>query len=102
VNQDLNLPKALAVMWETLKSNLSDADKKATLNYFDQVLGLNLAAWQPTMSEIPARILDLAEQRKQSRINKNWAESDRLRDEIKALGYEMEDSAEGMKLKPIA
>lgn len=99
VNQDLNLPKAIAVMWEMLKSSLSDADKKATLDYFDQVLGLNLKDWQPRQEAIPEEILALVEQRKLSRQNKHWAESDRLRDDIKRLGYEVEDTADGMKVK---
>lgn len=101
VNHDLNLPKAVAVMWEMLKSDLSGADKKASLDYFDRVLGLNLSTWEPKKNEIPAEVIDLAEQRRLSRINKNWTESDRLRDEIKRLGYEMEDSADGIKVKPI-
>lgn len=99
VNQDLNLPKAVAVMWEMLKSALTDADKKATLDYFDRVLGLNLQQWQPIQAEIPEQVNRLLEQRKLSRQNKNWAESDRLRDEIKSLGYELEDTADGMKVK---
>lgn len=99
VNQDLNMPKALAVMWEMLKGTCSDADKRATLDYFDLVLGLNLKAWKPKENAIPDQILALLEQRKISRSNKNWEESDRLRDEIKSLGYEVEDTAQGMKVK---
>ncbi|MBC7404305.1 MAG: cysteine--tRNA ligase [Cytophaga sp.] len=99
VNQDLNLPKAVAVMWEMLKSALPDAEKKATLNYFDRVLGLDLKQWQPKQTEISEEVTALVEQRKLSRLNKNWAESDRLRDEIKRLGYELEDTTEGMKVK---
>ncbi|MBC3875036.1 cysteine--tRNA ligase [Undibacterium flavidum] len=99
VNQDLNLPKAIAVMWEMLKSPVSDADKKATLDYFDQMLGLNLKTWEPKKTEIPAHILELVEQRKIARQNKVWAESDRLRDAIKAAGFEVEDTPAGMVVK---
>ncbi len=102
VNQDLNLPKAVAVMWEMLKSELSDAGKKATLDYFDRVLGLNLAQWVAIKSDIPEEILQLVEQRRLSRASKDWAGSDRLRNEIKALGYEVEDTADGIKVKPAA
>lgn len=100
VNQDLNVPKAIAVMWEMLKSPISDADKKASLDYFDQVFGLNLKQWQPKENAIPDEVAALLEQRKLSRANKNWAESDRIRDEIKGLGFELEDTSEGMKVKP--
>ena len=99
VDQDLNLPKAIAVMWEMLKSNVSEADKKATLDYFDQMLGLNLKAWEPKKTEIPDHILELVEQRKLARQNKVWAESDRLRDAIKAAGFEVEDTPAGMVVK---
>ena len=102
INQDLNLPKGLALAWEVLKSDLSDADKKATITHFDLVLGLELAQWQPKAAELPAEVIALMEQRKQSRANKNWAESDRLRNEINALGYDVEDSAAGMSAKPRA
>ena len=101
VNQDINVPKAIALMWEMLKSGISDADKKATLDYFDRIFGLNLKQWAPKVNEVPQEVTQLLEQRKLSRSNKNWAESDRLRDQIKGLGFEVEDTAEGMKLKPI-
>jgi cysteinyl-tRNA synthetase len=87
-------------MWEMLKSLISDADKKASLDYFDQVFGLNLKQWQPKENAIPDEVATLLEQRKISRANKNWAESDRIRDEIKGLGFELEDTSEGMKVKP--
>ena len=99
VNQDLNVPKAIAVMWEMLKSTINDADKKASLDYFDQVFGLNLQQWLPKENSIPDQVTALLELRKLSRTNKNWAESDRIRDEIKHLGYDLEDTADGMKVK---
>ena len=48
--------------------------------------------------EIPEEVKLLVEQRKQARLNKNWAESDRLRDEIAALGYVVRDTAKGMEI----
>lgn len=102
LNQDLNVPKAIALMWEMLKSTISDADKKASMDYFDQVFGLNLRQWQPKENTIPEEVTALLELRKLSRANKNWAESDRIRDEIKGLGFELEDTSEGMKVKPIS
>jgi cysteinyl-tRNA synthetase len=63
------------------------------------MLGLNLKAWEPKKTEIPAHILELVEQRKIARQNKVWAESDRLRDAIKAAGFEVEDTPAGMVVK---
>lgn len=102
VNDDLNMPRALAVIWEMVKSDAADADKKATLLSFDDILGLDIAAWQPTIDEIPAEILALAEARQTARANKEWQKSDEIRDEVLAAGYEIEDTREGPKVKPKA
>lgn len=98
VNADLNMPRALAVVWELTKSDLPTATKKATLSEFDRVLGLGLAAWQPVQEEIPAEIMALAEQRQQARQAKQWQEADALRDQIAAAGYSIEDTPDGPKI----
>ena len=49
--------------------------------------------------ELPKEILDLVEQRKQARENKNWAESDRIREELKEKGYLVKDTKDGMNLE---
>ncbi len=95
INDDLNTSQALAVIWELLKSPLADADKKATLDAFDTVLGLNLADWQPVVEDIPNAITELAEKRQGARANKDFALADQLRDELAALGYEVTDSPDG-------
>ncbi|GGC75919.1 cysteine--tRNA ligase [Undibacterium terreum] len=101
INADLNLPRALAVVWELAKSSLSPAVKKATLDRFDLVLGLDLQNWQPPQQIIPDEVHALAERRRISRENKNWAEADALRNELRELGYEVEDTAGGMTIKPL-
>ncbi len=100
INNDLNLPRALAVMWELIKTGLPPSVKKATLDRFDLVLGLDLQHWQPPQQDIPAAIQALAERRRAARESKNWAEADALRKELRALGYEVEDTAAGMTIKP--
>ncbi|MCW3478431.1 cysteine--tRNA ligase [Neisseriaceae bacterium JH1-16] len=103
VNQDLNLPRALAVVWALVKSELPDAVKKATLDSFELVLGLGLASWQPTAAEpIPSEVQSLAEQRQAARAARQWAEADALRAQIVALGFEVEDTADGVRLNPVA
>ncbi len=99
VYNDLNTPKALAVMWELVKSNLDQASKKATLLQCDKVLGLNLKNWQPTTLTIPSQITELMALRTQARTSKKWSEADQLREQIAEQGYEIEDSAEGAVLR---
>ena len=99
VNDDLNTPRALAVAWELLRGDAPDAVKRATLARFDDVLGLDLAAWRPPQQDIPAEIEGLAQLRQNARRAKNWPEADRLRAELRAAGWEMEDRAEGYALK---
>ncbi|MDP9198345.1 MAG: cysteine--tRNA ligase [Pseudomonadota bacterium] len=86
VNDDLQFPKAMALVSETLKSSLPDAVKKETLLEFDRCLGLRLGEWVPKVEAIPAEIEQLARERWAARQAKNWAESDRLRDAIAAQG----------------
>ena len=91
INDDFNIAGGLATVWELLKNpEVSDADKKATILDFDRVLGLKLD--EPvTEQEIPPHIQGLMNQRNEARANKDWATSDRLRDEIKAAGFEVQD-----------
>jgi len=99
INDDLNLPRALAVTWELVKSEVPSAAKKATLFEFDRVLGLRLADWQPKQEAVPNEIMMLVEQRRLARSEKRWKDSDALRDQIKAAGWEIEDTPQGPKLR---
>ncbi len=91
VNDDLNTAGGLATVWELLKnSEVLDADKKATILDFDRVLGLKLDE-NVAEREIPAAIQELMNQRKAARDAKDWATADRLRYEIIAQGYEVQD-----------
>lgn len=99
VNDDLNMPRALALVWDLVHSDLPDATKKATLLHFDQVLGLRLAEWEPQEESIPQEVQDLVEQRQAARTGKLWAEADALRDQILAAGYEVEDTPQGPRVR---
>lgn len=100
LEDNLNTPKALAVMWELVndKETLL-ADKRATLLDFDQVLGLGMDTW--TRDEIPDEVLSLAHERNSARLSKDWAKSDELRDKIKSLGYEIKDLGEDFEVRKI-
>ncbi len=96
VNDDLNTPQALSVVQEMLKSDLKAEDKLATVLDFDQVLGLNLDL--VGAEKLPAEIKKLAAAREKARKEKNYEESDRLRQEIEAQGYVVEDTKDGMRI----
>jgi cysteinyl-tRNA synthetase len=93
VNQDLNLPRAVSLVWALVKSELQPADKRATLAAFDQVLGLGLEHVVQGDKAIPAEIAKLIEQRQQARREKNWAQADHLRDQLIDKGWQVNDQA---------
>jgi cysteinyl-tRNA synthetase len=99
VNDDLNLPRALAVAWDVLRGDLAPAVKRATLAQFDRVFGLGLAQWTPKAVDVPDDVRALADARFAARKAKNWAEADRLRAALQAAGWEMEDRADSYGLK---
>ncbi len=102
VNDDLNMPRALALAWELLKVDLPAAAKKATILVFDQIYGLGLAEWQPNLEIIPSHIIQLAQQRQAARDAQNWAEADRLREQITVAGYTVQDTPIGPKVRTIS
>jgi cysteinyl-tRNA synthetase len=97
INDDLNMPRAMAVVQELLKSSLGASDKLATLYDFDRVLGFDLDRIDQD-DALPDEIRHLAEQRLQARKDKNWARSDELRDAIQDRGYLVQDTPEGTKV----
>ncbi|MEJ2167245.1 MAG: cysteine--tRNA ligase [Desulfobacterales bacterium] len=97
INDDLNMPRAMAVVQEMLKSALSDADKYAMIMDYDRVLGLSLD--QVAKPEtLPPEVQKLVEERSAARAAKDWSTSDRLRDAIQDMGYSVHDTKEGMKV----
>jgi cysteinyl-tRNA synthetase len=99
INDDLNMPRALATTWSLVKSDLPPQTKKATIMLFDRVLALGLADWQPADEAIPDAIMELVAQRQAARAAKNWPQADALRDQIAAAGYEVEDTPEGPRVQ---
>ena len=100
LNNDLNTPQALAVMWELVKSDLPDSEKAITLLEMDKVLGLGLDKYIGKPLEIPAEVMILLEKRETVRKSGNFEKSDEIRKEIKRFGYEIEDTQDGPRLKP--
>ncbi len=98
VNDDLNMPKALAVVWKLMDSDATAGDKGATLLWMDQVLGLSLDKYVAHPVEIPDEIKVLAAERQEARDAKDWDQSDKLRLEIEKHGWTVEDGKAGQKL----
>ena len=98
INDDLNMPLAMSVVWDVVKNPKKSKKLAKLLDKFDTVLALSLDKKSENQEKIPEEVLKLAEERLKARTEKNWAESDRLRNEILALGYSIKDSKEGYEL----
>lgn len=98
-NNDLSLPKALAIMWEMIKSEIPTENKSATLLQMDKILGLKLDEYLGKQIEVPTEVQKLLDERETARKSGDFAKSDKLREEIKKLGFEIEDTSSGSKIK---
>ncbi|MDJ0787872.1 MAG: cysteine--tRNA ligase [Myxococcota bacterium] len=102
VRDDLNAPRALAIALEALRSeSLGKADRRDLLTHFDAWLGLGLLteALPEATQETDPRIDALVEQRQEARRRRDFAEADRIRDELAAEGITIEDTPEGPRWK---
>jgi cysteinyl-tRNA synthetase len=97
VNDDLNMPRAMAVIQEMLKSSVSDTVKLTTILDFDRILGLNLDQLDQERA-LPEAVQNRVDARITARKRKDFATSDRLRAEIEAMGYLVQDTKDGMKI----
>ncbi|HLB52024.1 cysteine--tRNA ligase [candidate division WWE3 bacterium RIFCSPHIGHO2_12_FULL_38_15] len=93
INDDLNMPKALAVAWDLLKSDFPESSKIMTLLKFDEVFGFKLE--NHVGYEIPQKVQDLAKMRNEYRKAGIWDKADQIRKEVEALGFVIEDKPNG-------
>ncbi len=104
INDDMNMPLALSVVWAVAKNNNRSKDFAKLLDKFDTVLSLDMAK-EPVKKEETVEIDDvvasLLEKRKQARINKDFKLSDEIRDELASKGYKVIDTKEGQKIEKI-
>lgn len=102
INDDLNMPVAMSVIWDVVKNPNKSKQLAKILLDFDKVLGVDIEKKsEDKVVEIPDEINELIEQRKQARENKDWALSDKIRDELKEKGYIVKDTKEGMTIERI-
>lgn len=107
ISNDLDTPRAVALIWEVLKDEkISPQDKRATIFEFDNVLGLDMKGLVKNTKKIarvivPENIEQLLRERENARNKKDWATADKLRGAIHALGYEIKDTNKGPEVVKI-
>ncbi len=97
INDDLNTPKALGIVWELVKSDYSTAEKAASIAKMDTVFRLNIftnAEKEQTIN-FPQEVMDLVKEREDFRKAGDWAASDELRNKIADLGFAIKDTKNG-------
>jgi len=99
VNDDLDIPGAVSVVWDLVKSDYPLSAKKASLFKFDEVLGLGLENFSSAISEIPFEVEKLVDERSKAREAGDFQKSDDLRRQIKDKGWIAEDTAKGTAVK---
>jgi len=99
INNDLDMPKALQVLWKLVRDDNAQG-KYNTIKKMDEVLSLNLLK-KEKKSIIPNKIRKLVGDREKARAKKDWKKADKLRDEIKSLGYQIDDTGNGAKVSKI-
>ena len=101
VLDDLNIPKAIGALWTMVKQPGRSQAVYDAATEIDRVLGLSLDAVPDSTEDLPEEIQSMVDARQAAKAEKNYAEADRLRGEIKRLGYELTDTKEGIQCKRI-
>lgn len=99
INDDLNMPVAMSVVWEVIKYPKKSTQIANLILKFDEVLGLELEKYEKKEEKLPVEIEELVKQRNNARENKDWIESDKIRDILIEKGYIVKDSKEGTILE---
>jgi cysteinyl-tRNA synthetase len=98
MDDDLNTPEALAVLWKLIRDK-NAVGKIGTIKEIDKVFELNLS--KEKQIEIPREIKKLIKEREEARKKKNWQEADNIRNRISKLGYSIDDTGEGARVRKL-
>jgi len=102
INDDLNMPEAIALVWKLIKDEkVSREEKIGLLMNWDKVLGLNLNDKSNSKLKIPDDIKEMMEKREELRRQRKFDEADEIRREIEKKGYKVEDTEKGSKLSSL-
>lgn len=99
INNDLNMPIAMSIVWDVIRKNEKSKQYADLLLKFDEVLGLKIDELKKEKVDLPEEIKELIEQRKKAREDKNWQLSDELRDRINEKGYIIKDNKDGFLIE---
>lgn len=100
INDDLNMPIAMSIVWDVIKNDKKSKKLAKLLLKFDEVLGLKIDEMpKEEKIELPEEIIKLVEERKKAREDKNWELSDKLRDIIQEKGYIIKDTKNNMSIE---
>ncbi len=100
INDDLNMPRAIAVLWEMLKNaDLSNSTKLSIAEKFDQVLGLGIKEICASFVAVDGEAEEIVKNRDAARISRDWKKSDDLRDKLVSMGYRVLDTKNGTKIE---
>jgi len=98
MDDDFNTPNALQVLWKLVRDENANG-KYQTIKKLDEIFGLKLL--EKIEIKIPKKVNEFLEKREIARKNKKWEEADKLRDEIKSLGFQVLDGKEGQEIKEV-
>lgn len=101
INDDLNMPVAMSVVWEVIKNPKKSKKLAELLLKFDEVFGLDLKNYEKKENTLPEDIQELVNKRNLARKNKDWAESDRIREVLTQKGYTVKDSKDGTMVEKL-
>lgn len=103
VNDNLNMPEALATIWKLVRSEreVGNKEKYELLLKFDKILALNLDR-EVAREKLPKEIEELVQKREEARKKKDWKKADEIREKIQELGYALEDTVEGVRWKKLS
>ena len=99
LENDLDMPQALATIWDLVRSNLPVASKRRLLLEFDRVLGLDLGKVHQEY-RVPDDVLGIIHEREALRANSRYQEADELRDGLRGKGYVVEDAPTRTSIRP--
>ncbi|MBT3397358.1 cysteine--tRNA ligase [archaeon] len=98
INDDLDMPGAIAVLWGLLRDDKAEG-KVGAIKKMEEVLGLRL--FEKAVFRVPAEIREIAEERTKARADKDWKKSDKLRDKLEKEGWKIKDSGDDFELEKL-
>ena len=102
INDDINMPLAIAVVWDVAKEKEKSREYYELIKKFDEILSVELDREENTEKvEYPEEVEELLKERKEARENRDYKKSDELRDRIREHGFDVKDTREGQIVNKI-